>query len=289
MKAALDAEAKERAEAVDAEAKERVEAAEGDGDGASYPSPGNEGKDAVRINRFDSDSDDSSLDLMDGRGPGARTFLVVEGEEEGGEEEDDDESEESQNERASGLTADNSKNASTDPPRVHHPNDGTEGSNNRRSEPPARKLPPGEAEAAEEAEAEGAVGNKGYGFGFVRKRGDGAAADSEIGNLAGTAALTPDSVGPVPFSLESTAPRSRVGSSEPPSSPAPAPPSKVGSNEPPSSPAPSPANGARVERKVSRIAGLLRRFSSRDMYDPADALQIEPLEIGLASDDEYGA
>lgn len=266
FKATADAEPKEAAEAADAGATV----------GASPPSPGKGGKeDTVRINPFDADSDDSSYNLFDGSALGAQSLLpckfgggsVLEGEEGGAEK--GGESGVGQNEGASGATTDNSKTAITDlPTRAHHPNHGTE-VGNRRSEFAARTLLADEAET--EARAEAAAGNKGYGFGVARKSGDGAAADGEFGNLATTAALTPDSVGPVPFSSESTATRSRVGSSEPPSSPA---------------PASSLPSTARVERKGSRIAGMLRRFSSRDM-DPADAFRIEPLDMD--SDDEFGA
>lgn len=273
---------------LETEAKERVEpAGAGDTEGVSRPSPGNEDKDAVCVNPFDVDSDDdSSFDLFDENGLGAQTSLRCNFEEGEGEDEEED-SGASQNEAASGATAGNSKNA---PPMARHPNDAAEGSNsnsNRPSEPTARKLfgvraevePEAQAQAQPQAQAgeEEPAGNKGYGFGFAHKGGDGgAAADDGFGNLGATAALTPESVGPVPFALESTAPRSRVGSS---------------SSEPPSSPAPESSlpNSARVERKVSRIAGLLRRLSSRDrgMSDPADALQLKPLEVD--SDNQYGA
>lgn len=285
---------------VDPEANERVDPADAGATtaGASRPHPEPEAvsevKDPARINPFDTDSDDdSSIDLIDGNGPGAQTFppcnfvggSVLEGEE--GEEDDAEEGDESRaslHEEASGATAGNSsssKNATTGPPpALQQPNDGIEGSNNRRSEPAVRKLLGGDAEA--EADEEGAAGNKGYAFGFVEKSGDGdgAAADGDSGNFAATAALTPDSVGPGPFSLslDPNTPRSRGGSrgSEPSASPA---------------PASSLPSSARVERKVSRIAGLLRRFSSsRDMSDPAEeALQLELEPLQIDSDDEYGA
>lgn len=265
---------------IDPEAQEKAEPADAGVTGGTSPLPtGSEEKDTVRINPFDGDSDDSSYDLFDENALGAQTSppsnlgdgSVQEGEEtEGGQEEGGDESGASQNEEASGATAGDNKDANTDRLRVYESDDGTEGRNGQ-PEPATRELHWGEGEA--EAEVGEAAGCTGYGF--ARKNGVGcAAADGEFGNLASTAALTPDSVGPLPFSSGSTAPRSRTGSSEPPPSP---------------TPASSLPNSARVERKVSRIAGLLRRFSSGDTSDLAGA-QLEPLEpLEIDSDDEYGA
>lgn len=98
-----------------------------------------------------------------------------------------------------------------------------------------------------------------------------AAADRVVeaaGTLAATAELTPDSAALVHFSPGSTAIRSTNGSmSETPTRPA------AGSS--------SPAYSTGMERKVSLVAGLLRRFSSREIAnpDPVDALRVDPLDF----------
>eukprot|EP00752_Nemacystus_decipiens_P001235 g1234.t1 len=294
FQAAADPEAKDRLKPDDAEARVST-----GGDNHPQPSSGSEGKRTPPINPFDSDCDDSSVDLLDESGLGAQEASlpgnfgeasVFEREGRGGEGEEEEESGASENGRAAGATAGKSKNAAdADPPMVRRdPKDGTDHANRRSETVVRRKLLRGEAEAEAEAKAEegreGAAGNKGCRFGLARKSGDGddgrAAADGESGNLAATAALTPDSVGPVPFSLDSTAPRSRGGSlhhgSELPASPAPAASSSL-------------PDSVRVEGKVSRIAGVLRRFSSRDMSEPTEVLQIELEPLQIDSDDEYGA
>lgn len=294
FKAGVDpeAEAKERE---DREEPAVVEAIEG---ASAEETDKYQGNDTVRINPFDHDSGDSGFDLFDGDALGAQTSLprnfgdasVLEGEEGEGDEEEEEEEEDSgtsQNEGASGATVGGRKNATasanSDPPVARHPNDGGEGNDSNNSSPPklaARKLLGGQAEAG--AGAGETAGNKSFGLGLAQKSADGdAAAEDDFGTLGATAALTPDSIGPVPFSLESAVPRSRVDSSSSNSS--------ISTSEPASSTAPASSlpNTARVERKVSRIAGLLRRLSSRETSDPANALRLEALDFD--SDDEYGA
>lgn len=131
-------------------------------------------------------------------------------------------------------------------------------------EPVAVKLL---GEGADRGEADG--GGKDHGFAQCAEEAAPAADDSEVGPgvLAATAALTPDSAAPASFSPGSTAPRSTNGS--------------VGET-PTSSVATlsSPAHSAGVEGKVSRVVGLLRRFSSSRSIaspDPVDGLR-EPLD-----------
>lgn len=221
--------------------------------------------------------DNHANDGLDGSQLGARILLPFnswDGSVSGEEKEEEGESEARPTEETLPATPDDSsKNTNSDRPLDHHANDGTElpvvghalVDESKRPEDTVRELSGGGEKGRREAR-----GREDYGF--AQDDGD-PPADDEIGNLAATAALTPDSVGPVPFSPGFTAPRSRTGSSETPSSWA------AGASP--------TADGVCVGSKASaRVGGLLRPLGSRANSDPADVLRLEPLEF---DSDEYGA
>lgn len=236
---------------------------------ARDPGSSAKGGGTIGYNPFDDESDDESGggggSTLGASGLDARTVLPPDfcngsvSEEEG---EGEGRSEVLGNEATSAATADNSRKPNTDRPL----DDGTKRSavvnmqpqhESRSSELVGGDLlgeGPGEREERR---------RKGYGFAPCEE-GATTAADGEVVNMTATAALTPDSGGPVTFSPGSASPHSGVCSIETPPSLA------AGS--------PSPANSPSVERKVSRVAGLLRRFSSSEIVDPdhAETLRLEP-------------
>ncbi|CAN0210030.1 unnamed protein product, partial [Ectocarpus sp. 8 AP-2014] len=234
----------------------------------------------IGYNPFDDESDDESGgggdgDTLGASGLDARTLLPPDfcnGSVSGEEGEGEGRGEVLVSEVTSAATADNSRNPNNDRPL----DDGRKHATvvnmppqheSRSSEPVGGDL---FGEGPEEREERR---RKGYGFAPCEEDAT-TAADGEVVNMTATAALTPDSGGPVTFSPGSASPRSGVCSIETPPSLA------AGS--------PSPANSPSVKRTVSRVTGLLRRFSSRDIVDPdpAETLRLEPLEI---DSDDYGA
>ncbi|CAM9378501.1 unnamed protein product [Ectocarpus fasciculatus] len=187
-------------------------------------------------------------------------------------------------EATSAATADNSRNPNTDRPLDGGAKQSTAVNVQPQHETDAASVRPGPSSPrssepvggdlfVEGPEERGERRRKGYGCAPCEEDAT-TATDGEVVNMAATAALTPDSGGPVTFSPGSASPRSGVCGIETPPSLA------AGS--------PSPANSPSVERKVSRVTGLLRRFSSREIVNPnpAETLRLEPLDI---DSDDYGA
>ncbi|CAM9351160.1 unnamed protein product, partial [Ectocarpus sp. 6 AP-2014] len=234
----------------------------------------------IGYNPFDDESDDESGgggdgDTLGASGLDARTLLPPDfcnGSVSGEEVEGEGRGEVLVSDVTSAATADNSRNPNNDRPL----DDGRKHATvvNMPSQHESRSSEPVGGDLFEEGPEEREERRR-KGYGFVPCEEDATtAADGEVVNMTATAALTPDSGGPVTFSPGSASPRSGVCSIE-------TPPSLAASS-------PSPANSSSVERTVSRVTGLLRRFSSRDIVDPdpAETLRLEPLEI---DSDDYGA